>query len=112
MRILQNLHGIGYQVLASGTLGTVEDRSTHFFKKSPSNILTPQFLCVGFGASDNIQFMNLPSQLMDPIKGTIRISWAIGIQSVDEENGVLQFKLAGTPWTATNSEQSIMSTLL
>ena len=111
MRILQNLHGIGYHVLASGTLGRVEDRSTLFFKKSLSNILTPQFLCVGF-STDKIQFMNLPSQLMDTIKDTIRTSWTMGIQSVDEENGVLQFKLAGTPWTATNDEQSILSKML
>ena len=114
MQILQNLHGIGYQIVASGTLGSQKDRSTLFFKKSPSNVVTPPFLCVGFSDSDKIQFTNLPSQLMDPIKDTIRTSWTMGIQRVDEENGVLQFKLAGTPWswTANNNQESIMSKML
>ncbi len=107
MQILKNLHGIGYQVLASGTLGTDKDRSTLFFKKSPSNLLVPQFFCVSFNDSDKIQFTNLPSQLADAIRDTIRTSWPFGIQSVDDQNGVLQFKLAGNPWTASNNEQSI-----
>ena len=113
MRILQNMQGIGYHVLSSGTLGTENDRSTLFFKKSPSNLVTPtRFLCVSFSDSDKMQFTNLPSQLEDPVKDTIRTSWSLGIQSMDRQNGVLQFKLAGRPWTATNNQQSIMAKML
>ena len=38
----------------------------------------------------------------------------MGIQRVDEENGVLQFKLADTPWswTSNNNQESIMSKML
>ena len=112
MQILKNLHGIGYQVLASGTLGREKDRSTLFFKKSPSNVAVPQFLCVSFNDNDKIEFTNLPSHLVDGIKDTIRTSWSFGIQSVDNKNGVLQFKLAGNPWSASNDKQSIKSKML
>ena len=112
MQILKNLHGIGYQVLASGTLGRQVDRSTLFFKKSSSNVAVPQFLCVSFNDYDKIQFTNLPSHLADAIKDTIRKSWSFGIQSVDNKNGVLQFKLAGNPWSASNDKQSIKSKML
>ena len=109
MRIIQNLHGIGYQVVASGILGERKDRSTLFLKKFINNVPTPQLLCVSFNDSDKIQFINLPSQLTNEIKDAVRGSWSMGIQRVDTQNGVLQFKLAGRPWTASNSEQSIMS---
>ena len=113
MRILQNLQGIGYRVLPSGTLGSPEDRSTLFFKKSPLNVVTPSwFLCVSFDDSDKIQFTNLPSQLEDPMKDTIRTKWSLGIQSIDRQNGFLQFKLAGRPWTAANNQESIMGKML
>ena len=113
MRILQNMQGIGYRVLSSGTLGSQKDRSTLFFKKSPTNVVTPSwFLCVSFNDSDKIQFTNLPSQLEHLVKDTIRTSWNLGIQTIDRENGALQFKLAGTPWTATNNQQSIMAKML
>ena len=38
----------------------------------------------------------------------------MGIQRVDKENGVLQFKLAGTPWswTSNNNQERIMSKML
>jgi hypothetical protein len=112
MRILQNMHGIGYGVLASGTLGSEYDRSTLFFKKSPSNTPAPRFFCLSFNDSDKIQFTNLPSQLAASVKDAIRASWNLGIQSVDDQDGVLQFKLAGRPWVATNNNQSIAAKIL
>ncbi len=112
MQILKNLHGIGYQILASGTLGREKDRSTLFLKKLPSNVFAPQFLCVSFNDCDKIEFTNLPSQLAGVIRDTISASWSFGIQSVDNQNGVLQFKLAGNPWTASNNKQSIKSKML
>ncbi len=112
MQILKNLHGIGYHVLASSTLGRKEDRSTLFFKKSPSNVAVPQFLCVSFNDYDKIEFTNLPSHLADGIKDTIRTSWPYEIQNVDNKNGVLRLKLAGNPWSASNDKQSIKSKML
>ena len=110
MQILKNLHGIGYQVATSGVLGTRADRSTLFFKKSPTNAPTPHLLCVSFDDSDKILFTNLPSQLTHAITDAVRSSWSRGIQRVDAQfNGVLQFKLVGRPWTASNNEQSIVS---
>ena len=113
MQILQNLQAIGCRVLSSGTLGSLGDRSTLFFKKSPLNVVAPSwFLCISFNDSDKIQFTNLPSQLEDPLKDAIRTSWSLGIQRINRQNGALQFKLAGTPWTATNNQQSIMAKML
>ena len=110
-QILQKLYESGWKIIVSGDLGRFEDKSTLFFKQCPSEFSTLPFLCVGLSSSNKLQIVNLPSQLVEPIKETIRSSWALGIQKETSTNDVLIVKLRGNPWRATE-QQSVMAKVL
>ena len=109
-QILQKLQGNGWKIITSTDLGRQEDKSTMFFKKSSPEF--SQYLCVGLSSSDKLQIVNLPPQLVEPMKQIIRLYWSLGIQDEDLPNpGVLEVKLRGNPWWSTD-EQSIMAKVL
>ena len=109
-QILQKLHGNGWKIMITSDLGRYEDKSTMFFKKSSPKF--SQYLCVGLSSSDKLQIVNLPPQLLEPMKQIIRLHWSLGIQDEDSPNpGVLEVKLRGRPWWSTD-EQSIMAKVL
>ena len=96
----------------SCSIGRMNERSTIFLKKSPSNFSSVHpFVCVGLSSTDTIQIINLPSQLIEPFKQVVRQFWTKGIQKESYENGVLKIKLAGNPWSETNL-QSVMAKFL
>ena len=108
--ILQKLHGNGWKIIITSALGRQEAKSTMFFKKSSPEF--SQYLCVGLISSDKLQIVNLPPQLVEPMKQIIRLHWSLGIQDEDLPNpGVLEVKLRGNPWWSTE-EQSIMAKVL
>ena len=109
--ILQKLYGSGWKIIVSSDLGRVRDESTLFFKRCPSESSTVPFLCVGLTNSDKLEIVNLPSQLVEPIKEAIRSSWTLGIQNETSTNDMLEVKLRGNPWRATEQE-SIMAKVL
>ena len=109
--ILQKLYESGWKIIVSSDLGRVGDKSTLFFNRRPSEFSTFPFLCVGFSSSDKLQIVNLPSQLVEPIKETIRSSWTLGILNETSTNDMLEVKLRGDPWSATEQE-SIMAKVL
>ena len=66
---------------------------------------------VGLTSSDKLQILNLPSELIEPLKQTIYQSWIKGIQNEPYKNGVIEVKMSGNPWCATDL-QSVMAKVL
>ena len=109
--ILQKLYESGWKIIVSSDLGRLENKSTLFFKRCPPEFSTLPFLCVGLSSSNKLQIVNLPSQLVEPIKETIRSSWILGIEYQTSIRGLLEVELRGNPWSATE-QQSIMAKVL
>ena len=110
--ILQKLFSIGWQIVVSCDLARFNDRSSMFLRRSPNSFSSVHpMVCVGLSSSDKLQILNLPSQLIEPLKQTIYQSWTKGIQNESYENGVLEVKMSGNPWWATDL-QSVMAKVL
>ena len=110
--ILQRLYSIGWKIVVSSDLARFNDKSSVFFTRSPSNFSSVHpLVCVGLSSSDKLQIINLPSQLIEPLKQTVYQYWTKGIQNESYENGVLEIKMSGNPWWATDV-QSIMAKML
>ena len=111
--ILHQLYSVGWKVVVSCDLGRNWDRSTIFLRKYPCNFSPVHpFVCVGLSSSDKLQIINLPSQLIEPLKQATRQFWTNGIQNESYENGVLEIKMAGNPWTETHLQSVIAKILL
>ena len=109
--MLQRLYGTGWRIIVTSDLGRLEDKSTLFFQRCPPESSTIPFVCVGLSSVHKLQILNLPPQLVEPIKETIRLSWSLGIKKENWTNGVLEVKLFGYPWKATK-QQSVMAKVL
>ena len=111
--ILQNLYKLGWRVVVSCDLARFNDKSSIFLKKSRGSFHSEArpFVCVGLSNKDKLQIVNLPSELIVPIKQTVHQFWAKGVQSESYENGVLEIKMFGNPWWETDA-QSVMAKVL
>ena len=110
--ILQKLFIIGWQIVVSCSLAQLDQRSSIFLTRHPSSLSSIHpMVCVGLSSWDKLQILNLPSQLIEPLKQSICQSWTEGIRSESYENGVLEVKMSGNPWMATGL-QSVMAKVL
>ncbi|XP_046840345.1 uncharacterized protein LOC124434494 [Xenia sp. Carnegie-2017] len=110
--ILHRLYNIGRRVVVSCDLGRLNDKSAVFLTRSPSHFSSAYpFVCVGLSSTDKLMIINLPTQLVETFKQTVRRNWTRGIQNESYQNGVFEIKMCGNPWESTD-EQSIMAKLL
>jgi hypothetical protein len=112
--ILQKLYSIGWKIVVSCDLARLNaDKSSMFLKRSPSNFSSVHpFVCVGLTRSDELQIINLPSQLIEPLKQVVYQFWTKGIQNESYENGVLEIKMAGKPLYATDLQSVMVKVLI
>ena len=113
--ILQKLYSIGWKVIVSCDLARRQTKSSIFLKRFPSDFSSVDpFVCVGLIGTDKLQIINLPSQLIEPLKQVVHQFWTKGIQNESYENGVLKIKMAGNPWLAaeTTDQQSVVVKIL
>ena len=110
-QMLQKLYEVGWKITATSDLGRLKDKSTLFFNRCPPELSACPLLCVNLNSSDKLLFVNLPSQLIEPIEETIRSSWPLGIQKKSLTKEMLDVKLFGYPWRTTG-QMSIMAKVL
>ena len=110
--ILQKLFSIGWKIVVSSDLGRLSDKSSIFFTRSPSNFSSVHpIACVGLSSWDKLQILNLPPQLIEPLKQTICQFWTNGIQNERYQNGFVEVTMFGTPWCETK-QQSVKAKVL
>ena len=110
--ILHRLYNIGRRVVVSCDLARFNDKSAVFLTRSPSHFSSAYpFVCVGLSSTDKLMIINLPTQLIETFKQTVRRNWTRGIQNESYQNGVLEIEMCGFPWVSTD-EQSIMAKVL
>ena len=94
--ILEKLYNV-----VSCDLGNFRDKSSMLLTRSLSkfSFIYP-LVCVDFFGPHFLQFIDLPSQLIEPLLQTVSKIWTKSVQ-YSYRNRVLQIKMTGKPWYAT-----------
>jgi len=115
MKIIEELHKIGYDLqISSDLMRTQESASTLFFKKVAGERRQAKVICVALGSSDRITLINHNNRVKTMVEKAIHDTWPSGVQSRKEKEvlgRVLQeFKMNGNPWrVVTNTCGIILS---
>lgn len=105
--ILEKLHDIGWKILVSNSLPGLNDKNTMFFSRSFGDFSSKHsFVCVSLTNTNKLLVTNLPQQLVQPFKQNICQLWEKGIKNDSYENGVLEMRMFGHPWSTSVKESN------
>merc|ERR1712088_398629 len=103
IKIIEELHKIGYDLqISSDLMRTEESASTLFFKKVAGERRQTKVICVALGSSDRITLINHNDGVKTMVENAIQDTWPSGVQSRKEEkvlgHVLHEFKMNGNPW--------------
>ena len=82
IKIIEELHKIGYDLqISSDLVQTEESASTLFFKKVTSERRQAKVICVALGSSDRITLINHNDGVKSMVEKAIQDTWPSGVQS-------------------------------
>merc|ERR1719350_1563433 len=103
IKILEELHKIGYDLqISSDLMRAEESASTLFFKKVAGERRKAKVICVALGSSDRITLINHNNRVKAMVEKAIQDTWPSGVQSRKEKevlgHVLHEFKMNGNPW--------------
>ncbi len=113
IRIMEELHNMGYDIVCSADLARQYDNSTWFFAKN-QNLAERSHrpvVCVAPGGHDKLVIVKGDVAVVASVRNAVEEAWSKGIQdertSQTKYGEVFEFKLRGNPWFQSG-EQSAM----
>jgi len=106
IRILEELHKMGYDLQTASDLTRVPDSvSSLFFKKVASERPAARVVCIAPRKEDKIVLMNHNESMKSMVDEAIKNAWPSGIQRHEDQevfgHTLLDIKMKGNPWRAS-----------
>ena len=108
------MHALGYHILCSSDLSRLNDNSSVFFAKGQQQQVKWEpapVLCVAPGSTDKVVLVRADDAMATSLRAALEAGWQAGIQRFEEIHTaygkIYEFKLHGSPWTATGAESAM-----
>jgi len=102
IRMLEEMHKLGYDPVVSSDLTRTYDQATWIFEKTTHERPTAKVVCLAPGKSDTLVMVRANERFQDVVKASINEAWPLGIQkeqSIESCGETLaEIKLNGNPW--------------
>ena len=114
LRLLEQMHVIGYDFLTSIDLSRAFDMGTLIFKQGlmSGQRTKKTIIAVAPFSTDKIHMVNCTDGVVHTIKEAVITAWKPGIKSEGEVSAdwhVHEIKMKGNPWSSESSDESLMA---
>ena len=116
IRMFEELHAMGYNMVVSSDLSRAGDQCSWFFQKVTGERQRLRCIRVAPGQGDRIILLRADDTVRTVVRNAILSQWPSGISHESETNSwgetIVEFKLAGWPWVGQGFESTACRKLI
>ena len=114
LKLLEEMHVIGYDFLSCADLSRAYDQGSLFFKQGLMSGERPRksVICVAPYGHDKLHLVHCTDGVVQHVVEAVNSAWKPGIQSEgssSSEKHLYEVKMRGNPWSSENPDEALMA---